>query len=181
MSTATLDYARPIFEETQRLRIGRGMRVFNVVIVLLGVVAYGVLFALSRDRGIRFAAGMILVAAAMAFVVPLFLLSRMTTRVDGEGVHVRFGAFPWRTIRAGTIASVEPCTYDAFKEFNGYGMRLRQKGVGDCYTISGDQGVRLTSRGDDPKVLIGTQRQAALVEALRSLIAPPGNAITPPE
>jgi hypothetical protein len=172
MSATPLEYSRPIFEERQRPRVGKAMRIFSVVTLALGVVAWAVLFKMFRTPLIRVAAGMILVGGIASFSLPYLVLTQMITRVDGEGVHIRFGIFPWRTIAASTIADVEPCTYDAFKEFNGYGMRLRQKVVGDCYTISGDQGVRLTLR-NDPKVLIGTQQPDALTAALRSVIVSP--------
>ena len=169
MSNVTLDYARPIFEEHQKLRLTWSMHTLFIATAIIGATAFGVLFAPFRNPLIG---GMILVAAVMTLVVPYFVLPGMTTRVDGEGVHLRFGTLPWRTIAATTITTAETCAYNAFKEFGGYGMRLRQKGRDDCYTISGDQGVRLTLQ-DGRKVLIGTQRRDELAAALRTLIAAP--------
>jgi hypothetical protein len=185
VSNAPLEYARPIFEERQRLRLGRGMHALLVATAIFGVLGCAVLFARFHNPLIRVAAGLILLAAAVALALPYLVLTGMTTRVDGEGLHVRFGAIPWRTIAATTIAAVEPCTYDAFKEFGGYGMRLRQNARDDCYTIAGDQGVRLTLN-DGRKILVGTEQRDALATAVRSLLGttpatPAESSVTRPE
>lgn len=174
MSAATLEYARPTFEERQRLHVGRGMGVFLCAIALIGIAGYAVLFQLSHGQIIGAAAGMILVAAAVIVLIPFFVMPAMTTRVDGEGLHVRFGVMPWRTITAGSIAAVEPCTYDARKDFGGWGMRLRVRGRNDCYTIGGNEGVWLTLLHGQ-RVLVGSERRDELATAIRSLIGKPAS------
>ena len=172
-----LEYVRPIFEERQSMRLSRWWNVFAVVVALIAIAAVVVLFRLSHNALIRSTAALILVPAVLTFALPRFL-GQLVSRVDGQGLHIRFAIFPWTHFAAADILTIEPWTYEAFKEFGGYGLRLRQGGGrGDCYTLAGDRAVRLTLRSGR-KVTIGTEQPDALATAVRSLL--PAEPVTPP-
>ena len=170
MEPQRLAYARPRFEERQRPRLGRAWPIGLAVVAAVSLIACVVLFRLTQNALIRAAAGMIVLAAVAAFVVPYVLLSALMTRVDGEGLHVRLGPMPWKTFRAGEIASVELSTYDAMREFGGWGVRVGIGGQDDSYTIGGARGVRLTLR-NGRRVLVGSDDPDSLATAVRSLLS----------
>jgi len=93
----------------------------------------------------------------MTIILLLFLLLRLETRIDQEGVHVRF--FPihrtWRTYPWTHIAHVEVRAYRPLLEYGGWGLR----GIGSnrALNVAGKIGIQLVFASGD-KLLIGTQR-----------------------
>ena len=100
----------------------------------------------------------ILVIAIVCLVDSLFLIMRLQTRIDVDGIHVRFFPFKlnyrlykWNEIEIASIRNYEPTS-----EYGGWGIRYSFS-YGKALTVSGDMGIRIeTKRGK--KILIGTQK-----------------------
>ncbi len=98
--------------------------------------------------------------------MPLFFIYlALIIEVTPQYVSLRFRPFARRIIPLAEIASVEMRTYQALREFGGFGVR----GYSDnrAYNVSGRQGVQLVLR-DGRRVLIGSQKAAELALAIDS-------------
>src|SRR4051794_9172783 len=125
----TLDYVRPRFEETQKPKFAASWRLFFAATTLLGFIF--MMFHLTPNIALEDVSGLILLAGASGFVIVFIVFASMRTRVDGQGVHIKFGPMPWKTFDAGQIEEAAACMYNAKKEFGGWGMRVRLKGQDD--------------------------------------------------
>jgi hypothetical protein len=111
----------------------------------------------------------------MLGVILLFLLMRLETAVDEEGIHYRFYPFQfqWTTISPKEIASWRIRTYSPLAEYGGWGIRFGLGGQGMALNVSGNVGLQL-EQTSNRKLLIGTQRPAELKEAMERLMAVEG-------
>jgi len=101
---------------------------------------------------------------ALSFVIPtlviiLFLVIRLETKIDAQGISVRFFPFqitfryyPWRNIKKAYVRKYSPLA-----EYGGWGMRQGLFGKGKAYNIKGNQGLQIILN-DEKKILIGTQK-----------------------
>ncbi|MFC0426704.1 hypothetical protein [Chryseobacterium scophthalmum] len=96
-------------------------------------------------------------------VIILFLVIRLETKIDEQGISVRFFPFqitfryyPWRNIKKAYVRKYSPLT-----EYGGWGMRQGLFGKGKAYNVKGNQGLQIILN-DEKKVLIGTQKQNEL-------------------
>jgi len=91
----------------------------------------------------------------------LFLSLQLHTRIDKEGVHIKFPPL-LRHERTYSWNDIEKCyvrKYSPVKEFGGWGIRgAMSRGAGRAFNVSGKYGIQLELKNGD-KVLIGTQRQ----------------------
>lgn len=105
---------------------------------------------------------------AISFLIPilviiLFLVIRLETKIDEQGISVRFFPFqitfryyPWRNIKKAYVRKYSPLT-----EYGGWGLRQGLFGKGKAYNVKGNQGLQIILN-DEKKVLIGTQKQNEL-------------------
>ncbi|MBW3524500.1 hypothetical protein [Chryseobacterium sp. NKUCC03_KSP] len=96
-------------------------------------------------------------------VIILFLVIRLETKIDEQGISVRFFPFqitfryyPWRNIKKAYVRKYSP-----LGEYGGWGIRQGLFGKGKAYNIKGDQGLQIILN-DEKKILIGTQKQNEL-------------------
>jgi hypothetical protein len=112
---------------------------------------------------------MIWIIGVGATIGPILLLwsARLVTHVGPRRLTVRFVPFHRRpkNVDLGEAVSVESVTYNALKEYGGYGIRKSRHGK--AYNVSGNRGARITFR-DGRHVLIGSQRPDELTSALES-------------
>ena len=105
-------------------------------------------------------------AAIFGSVMLFFYKARLETKIDEEGVHLRF--FPLhlkkRTIPFKEIEDLNSGKYHPVKEFGGWGIRWRPGKI--AYNISGTKAVRITKENGKERV-IGTQRPEELEEAIQ--------------
>ncbi|VXC14281.1 MULTISPECIES: hypothetical protein [Chryseobacterium] len=111
---------------------------------------------------------------AISFLIPilviiLFLVIRLETKIDGQGISVRFFPFqitfryyPWRNIKKAYVRKYSPLT-----EYGGWGMRQGLFGKGKAYNVKGNKGLQIILN-DEKKVLIGTQKQNELKQYLEN-------------
>lgn len=98
--------------------------------------------------------------------LPLFFVYlALIIEVTPQQVSLRFRPFARRNIPLAEIVSVEMRTYQALREFGGFGVRGSSENR--AYNVSGRQGVQLVLR-DGRRVLIGSQKAAELALAINS-------------
>jgi hypothetical protein len=97
------------------------------------------------------------------------LTVRLVTEVRPGEVRVSMRGL-WRSSRIylSTVRSVDMVTYDAARDWGGYGIRSNQRGR--AYIAGGSQGVKL-NLADGNMVLIGSGRSRALAGILGQTIA----------
>ena len=94
-------------------------------------------------------------------VLLLFWFQRLHTRVDAEGVHIRYQPFhrKWKTFAWQDITAAEVKRFNPMMDYGGWGIK------NGSYTVQGRMGLLLTFR-NRLTVMIGTQKQDALKEAI---------------
>jgi len=94
----------------------------------------------------------------------MFGLVALVLQVTADQVLVNYRPFKRRAIPLGEIAQVEVRTYNAVKEYGGWGIKGWSKD-NVAYNVSGNRGVELTLRSGS-RVMLGSQRADELAEAI---------------
>ena len=95
-----------------------------------------------------------------------FLRARLVFEVTQNAILVRFAYVYRRVIPLSEVQTVEVRTYNAVKEYGGWGIKgWTTKNV--AYNVSGNRGVQLTLR-DDRKVMLGSQAADELANAIEA-------------
>lgn len=109
--------------------------------------------------------GLIMFSLIPLLIVVLFLLLRLDTKVDGEGVHYRFFPFQlnyklkkWDEIKKAHVRQYKPIL-----EYGGWG--IRGWGKNKARNVSGNMGLQLEMNNGD-KLLIGTQKEKEMEKAV---------------
>ncbi len=106
---------------------------------------------------------LLLVLFGIAFPIFFFLL-RLITEVREDGIRLRFFPIWSRTIRFDEIETAEARSYNAVREYGGWGIKgWSKKKV--AYNVRGNQGVELTL-SDGRTVMIGSQHADDLAAAI---------------
>lgn len=94
----------------------------------------------------------------------------LTTRIDENGIAVRFTPFIWKEKKYvwSDLAEVKVREYRPLAEYGGWGVR--GFGKNRALNVSGSFGLQLVMK-DGAKMLIGTQKPQELEEFLKSLPA----------
>ena len=98
-----------------------------------------------------------------------FLQSRLILEVTDQSIAIRFYPLTRRVIALSDIRSVEVRTYNAIKEYGGWGIK-GWTGKNVAYNVSGNSGVQLTLR-DERKVMLGSQKPQELMAAIEAQMA----------
>ena len=89
---------------------------------------------------------------------------RLVTEVTDRTLSVSFrGLWRKRRIPISAIASARALTYDAARDYGGYGIRSSARGR--AYIVSGNRGVRI-QLADGSELLVGSAKSEALAEAI---------------
>lgn len=104
----------------------------------------------------------------LGLVILLFVLVKLETKIQNEGIYVRFFPFvpkfkfyPWESI---SIAMVRK--YSPLKEYGGWGIRFGWNGK--AYNIKGNKGLQLKFKNGSA-LLIGTQKAEELQKVLNEI------------
>lgn len=112
---------------------------------------------------------MIVSVVVVVFVFVLFIFTKLETRIDNEGITIRF--FPFQRIyyyvRWDEIESAKIRMYKPIREYGGWGLRYSFT-HGKAYNVSGNKGLQLVLKSGK-KFLIGTQKEAELQKFLGDL------------
>jgi hypothetical protein len=104
----------------------------------------------------------------------LFGLICLIVEVTGEAVLIRFRPFMRRAIPLSDIAQAEARTYNAVKEYGGWGVKGWSKAK-MAYNVSGKRGVELTLT-DGRSVMLGSKRADELAAAIQGRLRRPRSA-----
>jgi len=155
----------PLFHEVQPLQVRR-LR-WRLAILPLFLTALAILqIGFGRHLGkYPVSNGGLIFLSALLWFVYLWLI-RVQLEIDVTpgmlAVGLR-GMFHRTRIDAAQWRSWEPTTFDAVRDFGGYG--LRRDGTTRAYVAAGSRGIRLTLT-DDSLVILGTDRPNDLAAAL---------------
>lgn len=115
--------------------------------------------------------GLVITSALIILLNALFFAFKLETRMDEDGIHVRFFPFhiKYRTYRWSDVAECKTRQYSPIGEYGGWGLR----GWGDnrALNVSGNQGIQITFKNGN-KLLIGTQAPDLADEAIAELFKP---------
>ena len=106
-----------------------------------------------------------------------FLFSRMSmvVEVSHDAVLIVYRPFTRRTIALAEIERAEARTYNAIKDYGGWGIKGWSKAK-MAYNVSGDRGVELTLT-DGRSVMLGSQQADELAAAIQSRLRPRGRTV----
>lgn len=107
--------------------------------------------------------GLVLTTLFMLMLIALFWFQGMHTRVDSEGIHIRFRPYhrKWKTFRWEDITHSEVKKFNPFFDYGGWGIK------NGSYTVQGNMGVQLKFARRD-SVMIGTQKPDVLKDAIKA-------------
>ena len=112
--------------------------------------------------------GLALLSIGFLVFTFLFYTLGLYTKIDKHGIYFRFIPFhnafrfhPWEK-----ITLIQVTTYNAFKDYGGWGIRGGRKGI--AYTVSGNTGIDI-ELSNDKKILIGTRKPEEVKEIMKKL------------
>ena len=111
----------------------------------------------------------LLIASGIALAISaLFFCFRLDTRIDKEGVSVRFFPFhlTYKHYSWESISNAAVREYNPISEYGGWGLRFGM--FGKAYNVSGNYGLQLIFP-DHQKLLIGTGKPEKLKKALENI------------
>lgn len=125
----------------------------------------------SEDR-----TGIFITALTLLPISLLFLFSKLETKIDEIGVHVRFRPlmFKFRTYAWQDIEKAYCKKYSPLLDFGGWGYRIGIMGQGHAYMISGNEGLQLELK-NGKKRLIGTHKSNEIESILKDYLQPFNN------
>ena len=151
-----------MFNETQRFT---QWWLWLILLSVWGLMVYSFIMAPPQTDTAAF------VSFGIGILLPLlFWQMKLTTRVEAEGIYVRFSPFhfkekffEWESISACYVR-----TYSPLKEYGGWGIKYGFNGQGLVYNVIGNVGLQLNFKEGEP-VLIGTQKGEEIKAVLAEL------------
>ena len=151
-----------MFNETQRFT---QWWLWLILLSVWGLMVYSFIMAPPQTDTAAF------VSFGIGILLPLlFWQMKLTTRVEAEGIYVRFSPFhfkekffEWESISACYVR-----TYSPLKEYGGWGIKYGFNGQGLVYNVVGNIGLQLKFKEGEP-VLIGTQKGEEIKAVLAEL------------
>jgi hypothetical protein len=128
-----------------------------LLVFVLGAGIYTGWNGANADKQFDFLTGGSWGLIVSVLICSLIFFVRLRTRIDENGVHIRFFPLVWKekTWRWDDIADVYVKRYSPW-EYGGWGYRL--SGAGRAYSTKGNYGIQLLVKKNAQRILIGTQR-----------------------
>jgi hypothetical protein len=113
--------------------------------------------------------GLIIVLFFIVSILIFFLLMRLDTEYNSQGIYYRFYPIQLthREIKWDVIKSAYIRKYRPTKEYGGWGIRFGMKN-GIAYNVSGNEGLQIELYNGE-KLLFGTQKPEKLKEIIKTL------------
>ena len=94
---------------------------------------------------------------------------RLETKIENKKLTIKFWPFHFKPVifRIIDIKKAEAITYNAIKDYGGWGIRYGVKGK--AYNLNGNKGVLLTFK-DNQIILIGSQNHNKLCSTITKII-----------
>lgn len=152
-----------VFKEKQRFNQWWLYAIFILVLAVLGTGMY------KNSDGFTNFHSPILILLLLAATIPMALIlwMELITRIDKEGISVKYSPFgsshkffSWKDIEECYIRK-----YNPLLEYGGYGIR----GIGrkKAYNVSGNLGIQIVTR-DKKNFLIGTRKPEEAREVIKN-------------
>ncbi|PZP48767.1 MAG: hypothetical protein DI598_09420, partial [Pseudopedobacter saltans] len=157
-----------LFSETQRFK---QWWLWLLLLGLNGLFLFGVFkqVILKQQFGDKPMgdAGLIIITSVMILFTLLVLSFNLETRIQKEGIYVRFFPFQFKFkfYAWNTLSKFYVRKYSPIGEYGGWGLRLGMFGKGAAYNVSGNKGLQLEFVNRD-KLLIGTNKPDELRNVL---------------
>jgi hypothetical protein len=170
------DKTEVVFEESQALRQPwLWILILPASLLEICLFTYGLYkqLYLGEPWGNRPMSDLGLIIAALCVIglavgLPALLYAaRLSVRIDGRHLQIRFAPFLRKTIPLEQIVSCEVLTYSPLRDYGGWGVRLSWSGKGWAYNVRGNRGVQLGLVGGK-RLLVGSQRPEELLAAIVS-------------
>lgn len=163
------------YEEQQFRQPWVWMLLLVITVWLAGMFIHGIYtqLYLGQPWGDRpMSNNALVISATVSFLITaglalLFYKLKLITKVDADGIHVRFVPLTSRTIPFENITSCKVRTYRPIREYGGWGIRFSRKGR--AYNVSGNRGVQLEFSKGMP-LLIGSQKPEELADVINRYI-----------
>ena len=148
-----------LFEESQRFN---QWWLWLIILGSVGFAMYANFQTIQSDESLVSWTKLSLIIPIL-LIPSLFYFLMLKTRIEKNGIYVRFIPFHWKEI---FIAwdQLETCsvrTYSPLGEYGGWGIKYGLGGAGKVYNVSGNQGLQLVFK-DGARLLIGTQKPQEL-------------------
>ena len=102
--------------------------------------------------------------------IPAFVhMVRLETKIENKKLTIKFWPFHFKPVifRIIDIKKAEAITYNAIKDYGGWGIRYGVKGK--AYNLNGNKGVLLTFK-DNQIILIGSQNHNKLCSTITKIM-----------
>lgn len=159
---------KSVFTEDQRFS---QWWLWLLLILVDGVVVFAMIQQLVFDKPFDTAPmsnkALITIFIGMVLLSAMLLSFRLKTRIDREGIHVKFFPFygteqhfSWDKIKAAYVRK-----YNPILEYGGWGWRYGLFGKGKAYNLSGKVGLQVEFKSGK-RLLIGTRKGEELAKFL---------------
>lgn len=154
-----------LFEEVQRFN---QWWLWLIILGSIGVAIYTNIQTIQFDESLFSGTKLSLIILIQIPVLFYFLM--LKTRVEENGIYVRFIPFHWKEIFIAwdQLESCHVRTYSPLGEYGGWGIKYGLGGAGKAYNVSGNQGLQLVFK-DGSRLLIGTKKPQELQEIVNKM------------
>jgi len=138
-------------------------------VIIYGIIAELVFNSPLGDNPASIGTMLVILFFMAAFTL-LFVIMRLDTEIQHDGIYYRFYPFhrKLRGLSKSTISEAYIRKYNPILEFGGWGIRIGWVGKGMAFNVSGNMGLQIEySRGK--KLLIGTKKPKEVEQALKDL------------
>jgi hypothetical protein len=148
------------FEESQKID-----SVWPLTILAITLVFNYVLYFHLGESNMDVFYGTVIAAVVLS---ALFSILKLHTKIDKNSIQYKFFPFhlSFKNIAWSQVESCEMRTFKPLSEYGGWGLRFGPSGR--AYTITGNKGLQLYTKGNK-KILIGTHNTVGLEAFLRGL------------
>ena len=161
----------------------QGLPRWIVFVIMPGlIISFVVVGALLYSNGVKIDAGQgdiaeqkelwqsfWLIVGVNVFTLWFVLWIKLITTVTKDSIKITYLPFVRkRIIKSHDIESCEPITYSPIGDAGGYGVKSSKK-YGKVYNANGNKGIFIRLK-TGKKLLIGTQRQDALLYAIKKMM-----------
>ena len=155
----------PAFSEIQSIKQARARFLLALLPIMLTFLLLWQVGLGNAPPGAGLSDNEVIGWTIFVWVIYLRLVTvRLRTTVSHNVLKIALsGLWTLRKIPLTSVTRAEGVTYDARREYRGYGVR--SNGKDRSYIASGDTGVRLTLK-DGSSLLVGTQNPVRLIKAL---------------
>jgi len=152
-----------LFEESQRFN---QWWIWAIILVVMGISIYANMDMIHVGESL-FNWTSLRVMIPVLLIPALFYFLMLKTRVEKDGIYVRFIPFHLKEIFIAwdELESCQVRTYSPLGEYGGWGIKYGLVGAGKVYNVSGNQGLQVVFK-DGARLLIGTQKPQELQEII---------------